>query len=383
MGAVKIVFVAPWVPHSTRPRSMQLLKQLCEKHEVWLIASVGASEKIDHLEGLGLYRLTTVRRRRIASLIRTAIAFLRGGSLQVALLDEPEMRAHVSRCERDWKPDLFHFNVVRSAGALAGVNHTPVVFDLDEVRSDYYGQLIEGSASLMWRTLARIEFARLKRTEQLIASRSAVMLVSSPVDLGRLPGEMRLVRSPHELHLVDRGAPNSDVLFVGRLGYQANREALDWFVDEVWSDVLERRPDAQLCVVGENSERFPADPARRIVVKGKVPSLDEYYRHARVAIVPVTLGTGVQMKLIQALASGVPAITNTMCAERAGLGPEACTIADTPEQWAAGIAALFEDEALSSAHSDAGKDWAIQNYSDEAIMNSLYESYFAATGGVA
>ncbi|TYL44989.1 glycosyltransferase [Nocardioides sp. BGMRC 2183] len=373
---MRVLFVAPWIPSPVRPRSLGVLRTLAESHDVWLVAAWDGREDLEHLDHLGLAGISIVRRHPVRGALRAMRALLAGSSLQVALLDEPDVASTISQLVRDWQPDVAHYNVIRSAGSLPAVGRIPVIFDFDEVRSDYYKTVGEHSSSLRWRVLGRLEHSRLARAEIDAAKTATVALMSSPADLDRLPVPTMLVRSPHDLHEEVKPDPaRHRLLFVGRMSYQANREALDWFIKEVWPRLRSTFPGAVLDVVGESAETLPFAQTPGICLTGRVPTLDRYYAASSIAIVPVAIGTGVQMKLIQALSMGVPAITFSQCAVRAGAPSAAVATADTPEEWHHQIESLLTDTERFSAQRDAGLSWATDHYSNAAINRSVSHAY--------
>lgn len=373
--------VAPWVPGPTRPRSLGFLKAISEEHDVWLVCQASDAEDAAHLSTLGLAGLTVLPRQRIRGLGRVARAMFSRRSLQIALLDSPEVRSEVRRLEATWLPDVFHFNVARSAGALAGVGETPVLFDLDEIRSDYYAQLSSTSTSLLRRLLGIVETPRLRRAERDIAERSNLVVFSSPSDLSRVAGSI-LVRSPHELHSdVDRGPVPGRILFVGRLGYSANREAIAWFAREVLPTLVASRPHVVLRIVGESPGDLQRLKSECVDVVGWVDDLVPEYAAAHVAVVPVSLGTGVQMKLIQALACGVPTVATTVCLERSGAPEGVAVAADSVEDWVDALVRLVDDPAASDLLGTEGHTWAAAAYGERGIKNALLDAYEQAERG--
>ena len=127
--------------------------------------------------------------------------------------------------------------------------------------------------------------------------------------------------------------------FVGALDYRPNVDAACWFAEEVWGEIRQQRPDAQLWLVG----RRPVAAVRRLAempgiqVVGQVPDVRPYLAQAAVAVVPLRLARGIQNKVLEAMAMGKATVASP--AALAGLrrikpGTHLLSAA-TPAEWTA------------------------------------------------
>lgn len=112
-------------------------------------------------------------------------------------------------------------------------------------------------------------------------------------------------------------ARRRDLLFVGSMDYHPNVEAAMFFAAAVWPSILARRPDLRFVIVG--SKPAPAVLALRnqpgIVVTGTVDDVRPYYRDALAAVIPLRVGGGTRLKVLEAMAAGTPVISTTLGAE--------------------------------------------------------------------
>ena len=139
-----------------------------------------------------------------------------------------------------------------------------------------------------------------------------------------------------------------DVLFLGRMDYHANIDAALYFVREVWPLVRERRPDLRLVIVG--AQPPPAILALRqqgITVTGTVDDVRPYYHSALASVVPLRVGGGTRLKVLEAMAAGTPVVSTSLGAEGlATIRGKNILIADTPNAMADTIASLRADSPL-------------------------------------
>lgn len=376
---MKILFVAPWIPSKIRPRSLALLELLGTDHDIHFLGLTSSEEEVRQAQELPVERTVLVPRNRAASMLRTAAALPTRTSLQQAYASVPGLSAALSEELRQWRPDAVHLNVFRTVHLVERCAPVPVIVDLDEFRSEYYSQLAE-TAGLPWKLVGRIEASRMRAREDALVAMGVPLMVSAPFGPGEERPNTYVVRSPYDHP--DAGnahATERSVLFVGRLTYEANVAGLLWFIENCWPGVKKLVPDARLDIVGTNPPgSVQAHGGNGIEIHANVPDVTPYYHRAAVAIVPTWRGTGVQMKLIQALAAGVPTVATPEVARRAGVrhDHEVAVGADA-QAWVAELAGLLNDPARGQRLSAAGKRWALDNHSSKAVRSQLAEAYSA------
>jgi len=381
---LKILFVAPWIPSKIRPRSLGILRDLAQKHEVWFVGLDAPGERHAELESVELAGTTIVPISVWRARLRAALALGDAkASLQASYVAERGLVEAYHSLRQSFRPQVLHFNVIRSAFLLGDDVTERVFFDMDEIRSSYYRQVAAGGRSAADRVIGVLESRRMRYLEDRVCARAGVVAVSSPLDTDLLGRKGALVRSPSAEGLCGIEEPGSRepggdfrILFVGRMGYAPNRQALEWFVDQVFRPLREGGLRAVLSVVGEGAERLRVRGVDGVECLGFVESLSEVYRHASVCIVPVFVGSGVQMKLIQGLEAGLPTVTTRAVALRAGIRPGfQAFAADTPEEWRSALVELASDPDQGRPMARRGREWAIQNHGRAAVSSQLWEAY--------
>jgi glycosyltransferase involved in cell wall biosynthesis len=158
-------------------------------------------------------------------------------------------------------------------------------------------------------------------------------------------------------------------LFVASFAYEPNRRGLRFLLEEVFPRVWAELPDARLTLVGTGLGESPSsDP--RVEVRGFVENLRNAYAGASCAVVPLLQGGGTPLKLIEALAYGLPVVATTRAA--AGLelrDGEHCLIAEGGESFAAALLGVLRDGAPELAR--RGRELAAERYSIEALSALL------------
>ena len=236
-------------------------------------------------------------------------------------------------------------------------------------------------ASPARRTMARLQLGHVARFEvSAVASVGRVLAVSESEQAAfeaMAPGRVRLVPNGVDTHAITPAADppaSRSLLYVGSMSYAPNIDAVTFFVDEIAP--LVRSDGVTLDVVGASpapSVRRAAQAARiPTIVSGYVPDVTPYYADRRAMIVPLRQGGGTRLKILEALARGLPVVTTSVGS--AGLGlthNREALIADTPATFAAAVDRLMADDALWHALSQAGRTYVEQHYDWGAIGAKL------------
>lgn len=175
--------------------------------------------------------------------------------------------------------------------------------------------------------------------------------------------------------------PRRDFLFLANFENEANREALEWLVREIWPALRRNLPDSHLTLAGS---AIPRDLSSRPGVRaiGHVADLDACAARHRVFLSPIRFGTGIKTKNVMALSHGLPLITTTIGAE--GLNLENGThtlIAESAQEFAACAEQLYINPDLWNRLHEAGRHHVLCTLSAERLDRqvSLLLKHSAAT----
>ncbi len=175
------------------------------------------------------------------------------------------------------------------------------------------------------------------------------------------------------------GRQPETMLFVGSFRHLPNAEALTWFAEKVMPEILRQRPQAKLIIVGAAPPPSHSLPTYggSIEIHGFAEDIRAPFREYSVFICPILTGSGVRVKLLEAFASGIPVVSTRIGAEGlARVDGEFCSLADTPEEFARKVIALFEkggQEMAIRARQEVENNWDIP-----AITRRLVDSYYKA-----
>jgi hypothetical protein len=166
------------------------------------------------------------------------------------------------------------------------------------------------------------------------------------------------------------------VCFVGRMDYAANTDAVSYFYHEIFPLLRASRSDIRFLIVGSSPtpevRQLANDPA--VEVTAHVPDVRPFLRRAGIAVIPTRIGGGILNKILEALAMGVPVVSNTRSIEGLRVIPgEHLLVADSPEDFARCILRLFHDPSLRSRLAANGRQYVESNHRWETIIRRYEE----------
>lgn len=318
---MRILFVTPYVPSPIRVRPYQLIRQLSKRHSVTVLAATPRDE-VRAVPDLEQYaeRVVPVMIRTSRVVRSCAAGMVRGDPLQAAYCRSPELSERFAALISEGSVDLVHIEHLRASHLLFETPPTAPAF-YDAV--DSIGLLLERtlrmSHSWKQRVIAAIELSRIKAYERQVLMRADGVVVTSDDDaeaLRRLLPTAPISTLPNGVDLdyfepVDEAKEPSTIVISGKMSYHANITAVLDFAHATWPLVRQRHPGIRLRIVGsgppESIRALTRDPD--VEVTGYVDDVRPAIRRATVAVCPVTVKVGIQNKILEAMALGVPVVS--------------------------------------------------------------------------
>lgn len=349
----------PWpLDKGDRLTVYNLMRYFSRRHEVALVCFLEPGQErpwVARLEGMA-DRVEVVPLRRAAAYGRAALGLASRRPLQVHYYRSRAMARRLRAVVDEFRPDLVYAHSIRMAEYLADDRPVPGILAMQISMALNYGRLARFSRSRVRRLAYTLEARRARRYERDMAARFDRCLLISEADVEALgaPRPGNVVINPHgvdfEYFTPSPGATGEErlIVFTGNMAYGPNADAVQWFAEEILPVVRRRVPGARLAVVGADPPRrlvnLAADPA--IEVTGRVPDLRPYLARAAVGIDPLRVGAGLQNKVLEGMAMGLPMVITSVANEGIGAVPdEEVLVADDAPGFAAAVVSLLEDRA--------------------------------------
>jgi sugar transferase (PEP-CTERM/EpsH1 system associated) len=368
----------PFAPNrGDRVRAYHIVNQLARRASVHVVSLVHDAQEEAEAEGMRRagVAVTTARVSHIRNYLRGAAGLLSSTPLTHMLLDSPQIRTAIEESLRDGEPDvvLAYCSGMARFALEPPLNRFPFVLDVVDVDSGKwadFAQVARGPRRWLYRREAR-HLAAFEAMASRRAHAATVVTAREADALRRLSPDARtlVISNGVDLqYLAPEGPPASEpsVVFTGVFSYAPNADGAVWFARHVWPSVRDRFPDARLTLAGASPlarVRRLAEQDRSIVVTGQVPDIRPYLWQSAVAIAPLFEARGLQNKVLEAAAAGLPSVITS--AVWAGLPPEglpACRLANDPGTFAAAVIDLLsltaaERRALAGSADLAALSW--------------------------
>ena len=165
------------------------------------------------------------------------------------------------------------------------------------------------------------------------------------------------------------------IIYTGQMGWFPNEDAMLYFTSEMYPLIKKEVPDLKFFIVGSNTSakvKKLAEGDESIKVTGRVEDIREYIDRAAVYIVPLRIGSGTRIKILEALAMEKPVISTTVGCEGLELtnGKE-IVISDKPAEFANRVVSLLKDEKAGQRLGEAGRKVIKEKYDWEVVFNQL------------
>lgn len=273
-------------------------------------------------------------------------------------------------------------DLIRFLPLLGGI---PVVCTHHNVESWLMRRRAESESSAFKRGYLAHQAALLEQAERDWVPRVALNVAVSDADrdaLQALAPAGRIVTVPNgvdtDFFTPAPAANPAGCVFVGGTKWYPNRDALEWYVSDVAPAVAATGADAPVTWVGragdEELRRFEKDPLMHLT--GYVDDVRPYVHAAKCVIVPLRVGGGTRLKILDAWAMGAAVVSTSIgCEGLAAVDGENILIADTAEAFAAAIARVIRDEGLRRKIAGNARRTAVERYSWDVIGAAMRELY--------
>ncbi|HUG16691.1 MAG TPA: glycosyltransferase [Thermomicrobiales bacterium] len=392
---MRVLVVLPYGPTRTRVRARMLLEELTRTHQVSIFALAWNDDDREALEawadrGVSV-RITAHTKLAVGRIAITGPTRPLQRLVSTSPMLTQAVRHELASARAVGVPyDAVHIEHLRGAAAvdlLSGLG-TRTVLDAVDCIAELARLTREHSTSLAARCLARAEEGPTRRFEaQLVQAVDAVTVVAErdraalahgangatidviPNGVTRLPAPVPLTGDPV-------------VIFTGKLSYHANQAAAQRLIDSIWPRVRALLPDAQLRIAGADAPRWllRQHGAQGIAIHDGPNDLTALIADARVSVAPIVYSVGIQNKVLEAMACGVPVIASPSAMDGLLTAARVALLgADDDVEFARHIVRLLSDVSYARSIGIAGYEYVAAHHSWPSVARAFERLYLAPT----
>ncbi len=380
---MRLFFLLPRVPYPTEKgdklRAFHQIRNLSKNHEIILCAMNDGALHDDAISVLKKYvkAVHIIPLSKLTIAINILKALFTRKPLQVGYFYNKKSERRIHQLIEQYKPDHIFCQLIRVADYVRNIP-IPKTLDYQDVFSKGVERRLSTSPFYL-RPFLKIEYNRLLRYEHDCFEDFTNKIIISKPDRDLIPHPDR-----EKIVVVANGVDTAffkpverekeyDLIFTGNMSYPPNIISAEFLTQKILPMLLSKKPDIRLLIAGANPHiRVLVLKSSNVEVSGWVPDMRTCYSKAKIFIAPMQIGTGLQNKILEAMAMKVPCITSSLAfqAIQAKIGEE-ILIADSPEEYVRHILMLLSNPEKAENVATAGYHFVLQNYNWETETSKI------------
>lgn len=363
---MKILFLAPRLPFpadtGAKIRTFNLLKQIVRVHKVHLLSFsfTEDSQAQQELKDLGI-DLTIIKKTEALPLL----AIFGEKPLSIAKYFSADFLNTLKTILKNGKFDLIHFDHLHMGQYISSIGNIPTVLDEHNVEAVILKRCAQKEPNLLKRTLFIQQAAKMRAFEAALVNKFSVCLTVSDEDRRILCNLSQKTNIEVVTNGVDmeyfKASPlrvqslsnQKDVLvFTGSMDWLPNIDSIEYFCNSILPLIWQNKPNTVFYVVGKNPPKkilTLQNSDSRIIITGSVADVRTYMDKAKVFVVPLRIGGGTRLKIVEAMSYGIPVVSTRIGAEGIEAKDEKhLLLADSSGEFAEKVCRLIGNSTLRS-----------------------------------
>ena len=354
MNILFLTYDVPWpLDAGGKVRAYNLIKILSKRHRVTLFTFFRREEQLQHLKHLTdiCHKIIPVKRNTLYDIHTWAFSLAK--PFPAALYYHPAVARLLLDTMTIHRYDAVHFESFYTSPYIDLIRNIPTIMGTENIEWRVYDEFVNARVPSFLHIPASWEIARLRSFEKYTWKTAHVCLAVSRQNADEIK-EVVHQYVPVIANGIDidtfaykHNPSTNTILFVGNYSYIQNTDSVQWIVEHVVPHISST---ATFCIAGKNPtadiKKLNGQVVRHVTVRvaANVPDIRDVYASSAILLAPIRVGSGTQFKMLEAMACGVPVVTNTKGIE--------------------GIPAVHEKEVLIS---DTEEDMA---YSVDTLLGS-------------
>jgi sugar transferase (PEP-CTERM/EpsH1 system associated) len=364
-------------------RSYHFLRHLARRHQVAMYSIAtpvpnGRKSELPRLTGLEENLFPISQLGYAGNALKGIFSDL---PLQAGLFAARQLARRLARDAEQGRIDVLIVHLVRMAEYAKPFRGLPRILDMTDSLHLHYSRMPRLSLH-PYGLAARVERGRLARYEREATSWFDGVVLASPVDIAWLReqgAESNFLLIPTGIDaeafpFYEGSFDPHRIVFVGKLDYLPNADAAVYFARKILPLIQREVPQAEFVVVGWNPPKAVRELARgpHVRVLANVPDVRPEVTQAAVSVAPMRFGAGIQVKILESLALGTPAVTTESVAGAFGEeGRNAILVGRDPGEFAQHVASILRDRAYREQLRRAGRKLIERRFQWDQVLAPL------------
>ncbi|HBH05322.1 MAG TPA: hypothetical protein DDX92_01805 [Flavobacteriales bacterium] len=374
----------PWpLEKGDKLRAYYQLQELSKCHEICLVCLTDRPPHPEAMEKLESFctEVHFLRLSRFKILLSLVFGLFDSKPLQINYFYQTKTRKELDRIIQKWMPNHIFTQLVRTAEYLKKYSIFPITLDYMDAFSEGANRRISKTTFLL-QPLFKLESKRLAKYEAEVFDIFKHKIIISKKDREHIHHIDR-----NEIHIVKNGVDlaafspdqlakkTTDLLFTGNMNYPPNVSAAKRLAKEILPELSKSFPEIKLTIAGATPHAtVKALENNQVIITGWVPKIQPIYSSARVFVAPMEIGSGMQNKILEAMAMEIPVVTSRLAAEPIGAKHNnELLVADSNEEFIQCIHSLLTDQNLRDEITQNAKNFVKEKFSWKSNTAKLLE----------
>jgi glycosyltransferase involved in cell wall biosynthesis len=382
---MKVALVCETAPcpanSGSRLRILHLLLPLVDRHEITLIFRANDTAEVEatraELEPRGVKVVPVLDPMQVKSgpAFYAQLGLNLFSSLPYSIVshNSPGVRAAIAEVARQGI-DVWHLEWISYADAVRTIPGAKLVITAHDVVSCIWERRYNTAPPGLKRWYIHQQWKKFRAYESAVYSSVDVAITVTQEDVQRL----RQLSNPPRIEVVDNGVDFASyaaierqpqqrtIIYIGALDSQANQDAAVALLEEVFPAVREKYPDSKLQLIGRGPPDWLTRQCQSVPgaeMHANVPDVKPYLARASVLAVSLRVGGGSRLKILEALAAGVPVVSTRVGAEGLHVADDReLLLVDQPRELVSAVEQVWEDPTGAQRRVEAGRELARDRY---------------------
>lgn len=388
---MNLLFVAnrfPYPPHrGDKLKIYNLARQLSKKHNLYLLTFIQDKKDYKYVHELEKYfkKVEVIYLPFLRSAFNCMTGVFSSLPFQLNYFRSDKFEKLLNEFISDHDIDAIHTQHLRMSQYTSEIKNIPTILDLPDAYSLYWKRRSKLCCSSFQKKLEMLEHKKILEYERVI-KKFDMTLVCSNEDkeilendndydsINILPNGIDTSTFKSERHDY---SINDRIIFTGNMDYFPNSDAVVYFSNEIFPEVLKKFPDVKFYIVGQKPPSKVLNlQSENIIVTGFVDSIADEYKSSSIAVSPVRVGAGTLNKVLEPMAMGLPVVSSPIGFEGIGaVHGEEILLATNKDEFVDSIVNLLSNQNYRQYIGENGKNLVTQKFSWEKVSDKL-ENYF-------